>query len=103
MTDARVALLTVALHHVVSEPNIAAGYERVAAIAGGVFDYNGFSDADAGGLRDELVREPICLPESALECHWHLELTPGSLLNGRKLLSELNRRSAPRHTVNGQV
>ena len=27
-------------------------------------------------LRDGLIREPIRLPEGALQCHWHLELTP---------------------------
>jgi hypothetical protein len=86
MKDSHVALLTVALHHVVSEPNIEAGYERVAAIAGCAIEYNAFCDAIAACLRDGLIREPIRLPEGALHCHWHLELTPKGVAQARLLL-----------------
>ena len=39
-------------------------------------DYHAFCDAVAACLREGLIREPIRLPEGALQCHWHLELTP---------------------------
>jgi hypothetical protein len=101
--DAVALLLATAFRHVINEPNIEAGYERFAALTDGAVDEATFRDAVAACLQDRLIREPVRLPEGALQCHWHLELTPGGLLNARKLLSELNRSSAPQPTVNGQV
>jgi hypothetical protein len=74
--DAKSLLLTAALRHRINEPNIEAGFERFRAIAGGSVDYQAFCDAVATCVREGLVREPVRLPEGALQCHWHLELTP---------------------------
>jgi len=76
MTDAEVALLRVAFHNPISEPNIEAGYARFHTLDAGAIDYSAFCDAIASCLRDGLIREPIRLLEGALQCHWHLELTP---------------------------
>ena len=74
--DPRSLLLTTALRHRISEPNIEASFQRFTAIAGQAMDYNAFSEAVAECVRQRLIHEPIRLPEGALQCHWHLELTP---------------------------
>jgi len=76
MTDAKVALLRVAFENLLIEPNIEAGYARFQTLDADVIDYASFCDAIASCLREGLIREPIRLPEGALQCHWHLELTP---------------------------
>jgi hypothetical protein len=40
----------------------------------------------AACLRDGLIREPVRLPEGALQCHWHLELTPKGVAAARAAL-----------------
>jgi hypothetical protein len=74
--DAKTLLLITALRHRISEPNIETGFERFAALTRDAVDYQAFCDAVANSLRDGLIHEPIRLPEGALQCHWHLELTP---------------------------
>jgi hypothetical protein len=80
-------LLTSALRHTINEPNIEAGFERVRAIVGGSVEYQAFCDAVADCLREGLIREPIRLPEGALQCHWHLELTPKGVEAARAALA----------------
>ncbi len=86
MAETRMALLTVAFRHVISEPNIEAGYDRFRAIAGDAIGFDAFRDAVAQCLREGLIREPIRLPEGALQCHWHLELTPKGVAAARAAL-----------------
>jgi hypothetical protein len=76
VTDAQVALLRVAFLNAISEPNIEAGYACFHTLDADAIDYPTFCDAIASCLREGLIREPIRLPEGALQCHWHLELTP---------------------------
>jgi hypothetical protein len=83
--DARATLLTAAFRYRIDEPNIKAGYERYAALTGGTFDMDTFRTAVADCLRDQLIREPIRLPEGALQCHWRLELTPKGVAAVRSL------------------
>ncbi len=83
--DAVALLLTTAFRHVINEPNAEAGYERFAALTGGAIDADAFRDAIAACLRDRLIREPIRLPEGALQCHWHLELTAEGVEAARAL------------------
>jgi hypothetical protein len=78
-------LLAVAFRHTISEPNIEAGYERFAALADITVSYDAFRDAIDACLRERLIREPIRLPEGALQCHWHLELTPSGVAEVRRL------------------
>jgi hypothetical protein len=68
-------LLTIAFRHSINEPNIEAGYEHFAALTGRSVSYDAFCEAVAACLREGLIREPVRLPEGALQCHWHLELT----------------------------
>jgi hypothetical protein len=74
--DPKSRLLTTALRHRISEPNIQAGFQRFNAVAGQAVDYQSFCEAVAECVRQHLVHEPVRLPEGALQCHWHLELTP---------------------------
>jgi hypothetical protein len=83
--DARSLLLTTAFGHVISEPNIEAGFERVRSLGNASIDYQSFCDAVAACLREGLIFEPIRLPEGALQCHWHLELTPKGVAAARRL------------------
>jgi hypothetical protein len=78
-------LLTTAFNHVINESNIEAGYSRFAGLAGEAVGLDEFCDAVAACLRDGLIREPIRLPEGALQCHWHLELTPAGVAAARRL------------------
>jgi hypothetical protein len=84
--DAKSLLLATAFRHVISEPNIEAGFERFCAITQIGGDFDGFRDAVAACVREGLIREPIRLPEGALQCHWHLELTPAGVTAARKIL-----------------
>jgi hypothetical protein len=80
-------LLTVASRHTINEPNIEAGYARFANLAAQEIGLDAFSDAVAGCVHDGLIGEPVRLPEGALQCHGHLELTPKGVAAARKWLS----------------
>ena len=88
-------LLITAFRHRISEPNIEAGFARFCQLAQQDIDYQAFGDAVAVCLRDGLIFEPIRLPEGALQCHWHLELTPKGVAAARALIDTND--SAPEH------
>ncbi len=77
--DVRAMLLNEAFRHRIIEPNIEAGFAQFVALTGQDVSYDAFCNAVADSLRDGLIREPIRLPEGALQCHWHLELTPAGV------------------------
>jgi hypothetical protein len=76
-------ILSVALHHPIDEPNIEAAFERIQSITNAALDYAAFRDAIDLCLRDGLIRDPIRIEESALQCHWKLELTPKGVQQAR--------------------
>jgi len=84
--DAEALLLTTAFGHVINEPNIEAGYERFASLTSCAIVADTFRAAVTACLRDQLIREPIRLPDGALQCHWHLELTAKGVGAVRSLL-----------------
>jgi hypothetical protein len=84
--DVIALLLTTAFRHRINEPNIEAGFERFRELTGESVSYEAFCDAVASCLRDRLIREPIRLPEGALQCHWHLELTPTGVVAARSMI-----------------
>lgn len=82
--DQKIArLLLLAFRHRISEPSIEAGYERIRLLTAGALDYESFRGALDACLRDGLIREPVRLPEGALQCHWRLELTPAGVAAAR--------------------
>jgi len=84
--DTKALLLATAFRHGVNEPNIESGFERFSTLVCRRMDYTSFCDAVAACLREGLIREPIRLPEGALQCHWHLELTPQGVAAARIVL-----------------
>ena len=84
--DVIAKLLTTARTHWIDEANIEAGFERFAALTEGAGDYAAFADAVSACLRDGLIREPVRLPEGALQCHWKLELTPDGVIQAQRAL-----------------
>ncbi|HTI82392.1 MAG TPA: hypothetical protein VL614_18225 [Acetobacteraceae bacterium] len=85
MTGAQATLLRVAFRNPITEPSVEAGYARFHTLDADAIDYASFCDAIASCLRDGLIREPIRLPEGALQCHWHLELTPKGVQAARAI------------------
>jgi hypothetical protein len=83
--DARALLLTTAFRHRINEPNIEIGFEQFLELSGQPVTFDAFCDAIATCLREDMIREPIRLPEGALQCHWHLELTPAGVVVVRQL------------------
>jgi hypothetical protein len=83
--DPKSLLLTTALRHRIDEPNVEAGFRRFEIAAEQTVDYQAFCDAVAACLRERLIHEPIRLPEGALQCHWHLELTAKGVEAARRL------------------
>jgi hypothetical protein len=86
MNDAVALLLIAAFRHTIREPNIEAAFERFSDLTTRVVSYEAFCDAVTACLREDLIREPIRLPEGALQCHWHLELAPKGVNAARQLL-----------------
>jgi hypothetical protein len=86
--DTRDLLLTTAFRHRINEPNIDAGFVRFIALSGKHVGQEAFCDAVAACQREGLIREPIRLPEGALQCHWHLELTPAGVAMARRVLTD---------------
>jgi hypothetical protein len=86
--DAKSLLLRTALRHVISEPNVEAGFERFQTIAPRSVEYQAFCDTVAACVREGLIREPVRLPEGALQCHWHLELTPAGVEAARPIVMD---------------
>jgi hypothetical protein len=84
--DARSLLLVAAYRHSINEPNIETGHQRFCSLVAQPIDYAAFCDAVADLLRERLIYDPIRLPEGALQCHWHLELTPAGANAARVLL-----------------
>ena len=85
--DIRDLLLLTAFRHRINEPTIDEGFAHFTALIDAQVAYDAFCDAVATTLRDGLIREPIRLPEGALQCRWHLELTPAGVATARRLLS----------------
>jgi hypothetical protein len=85
--DTKDLLLITAFRHRINEANIEAGFERFIALNAEPVEYEPFCDALAECQRDGLIREPIRLPEGALQCHWHLELTPVGVSKARLVLT----------------
>ena len=90
--DPKSLLLATTLRHRISEPNIEAGFQRFNAVAEMAVDYKAFCETVADCVRRRLIHEPIRLPEGALQCHWHLELTPKGVEAARSAVIAGKRR-----------
>jgi len=86
--EPRALLLLTAFRHVISEPNVEAAHERFQNLSGWQGSCGMFCDTVAACLAEGLIREPIRLPEGALQCHWHLELTSAGVAAARSLAAQ---------------
>ncbi len=94
--DAVALLLRTAFRNVINEPNIEAGFARFKSLAQQDIPFDEFCDAVASCGRNGLVHEPVRLPEGALQCHWHLELTAKGVEAARSV-SGLTRPDGSKH------
>ena len=59
----------------VTADNAEDGFARIRAATNSALDNAALAEAVATCLAQKLIREPVRLPEGALQCHWTLELT----------------------------
>jgi hypothetical protein len=85
--NARSQLLIAAYRHSINEPSVEIAYQQFRTQVAESVDYASFCEAAADLLRERLIYEPVRLPEGALQCHWHLQLTPAGTSAARALLS----------------
>ncbi len=87
MSDAHLRhLLRAAFHNAITVPDADAACPHIAALLGEPLDPAAFHRAVAEALARRLIREPVRLPEGALQCHWRLELTPEGVTAARAML-----------------
>ena len=84
-------LLLVAFRHQIKEADIGAGLARFEAVIGRGVDEGEFRTALAGAVTAGNLLDPVRLPPGALQCHWHLELTPKGVNAVRTLLHDQGR------------
>ena len=80
------SLLRVAYGHALTAANAEEGFLRVQDMFGAPLDPAAFHDVVAEALAAGLIREPVVLPEGALQCHWRLDLTPAGVARARELV-----------------
>ena len=77
MTDALTgAVLQVAFHQRIVAADDDTGIALLAVAAGREDAPEAWRNTIAAAVADGLLYDPVRLPEGALQCHWHLELTP---------------------------
>jgi hypothetical protein len=79
-------LLRICFRHVVTAANADEGFLRVQEITDTQLDPAAFHAAIAEALAAGLIREPLRLPEGALQCQWRLDLTPQGVARARDLI-----------------
>ena len=84
--DLAALLMLVAFRHRIKEADIGAGIARFEAITGTSVDEGEFRAALARAVAAGDLLDPVRLPPGALQCHWHLELTPKGVGAVRALL-----------------
>lgn len=68
-------ILRVAWPGALTADNAEAGFARIREMTGCGLDDAALARALAACVAEKLIREPVRLPEGALQCHWTLELT----------------------------
>ncbi len=84
-------LLLVAFRHRIREADIGAGLARFEAIIGRSVDEGECRGALARAVAAGDLLDPVRLPPGALQCHWHLELTPKGVSAVRAMLHGQNK------------
>ena len=86
-------LVRTAFRHRIVEPNFESGFARFSTLTEGALTAAEFQAAVVYCLARRLIRDPVRLVEGALQCHWHLELTPAGVDAARALSARTRRAS----------
>jgi hypothetical protein len=78
-------LLCATFRQQVLEPDSDAGLDRLVALVDGGANREDLRLAVAHAVAAGYVHDPVRLPPGALQCHWHLELTPHGVEAARRL------------------
>jgi hypothetical protein len=81
------ALLLVIFRQRITAPDSDAGLVHLAASTDRDASVNDWLTAVADALAAGYIYDPVRLPAGALQCHWHLELTPKGVETARRLQS----------------
>lgn len=84
---AEATILRAAWKGAVTADNAEDGFARIRVLTGSALDNAALAGAVADCLRRKLIREPVRLPEGALQCHWTLELTPDGVTAARDIMT----------------
>lgn len=93
--DLTALLLLVAFRHRIKETDIGAGIATFETIIGRKIDEGEFRGALARVVARGELYDPVRLPPGALQCHWHVELTPEGVNTVRTLLCDLDLMTTP--------
>jgi hypothetical protein len=88
MMELSILLLLVAFRHQIEEPDLDSGLLRVAMMTRQDIDPDALHGVLAAAIADDSIRDPVQLRPGALQCRWHLELTPGGVDRVLALLQE---------------
>ena len=80
------SLLRFAYRHALTAANADEAVLRLEEKTGATLDPTAFHAAVAEAVATGLIREPVRLPDGALQCQWRLELTPQGLARARDLI-----------------
>lgn len=80
-------LLTIGFRHPFTEPNVESAFERFAALSHYSCTLTEFCEAVGACSAQGLIREPVRIPDGALQCCWRLELTPKGVATARSALA----------------
>jgi hypothetical protein len=80
-------LLLAAFHHRIVEPDLEAGLDCLGRIVGVDVTRDALRAAVVEALAAGLMHDPVRLPPGALQCHWHLELTPAGVAGVQQMLA----------------
>jgi hypothetical protein len=84
-TDDVSRLVVTLFRHSIREPDAEAGLDRLVVLLGGSTTREEARLAVAQALAAGYVHDPVRLPAGALQCHWHVELTPSGVEEARRL------------------
>jgi hypothetical protein len=78
-------LLLLIFHRRITAPDSDTGLAELATSTDRAADVNDWRTAVADALQAGCIHDPVRLPAGALQCHWHLELTPKGVEMVRRL------------------
>jgi hypothetical protein len=78
-------LLLLAFRHRIEEPDFDGGLRRISEVLGQPIEASVLAASVGRALADGYIHDPIQLRKGALQCCWHLGLTPRGVSHVRQL------------------